>query len=161
MEASQPAPEPATSGGSRSATSIALWRHFGAVIGVWGAALLGLSVAVLPPSLLSGTIGMGIAQPVLAGIAALIGGAIGFVGARAVHHRAKARRQRERRAESLQSVLQLSASEQNQGACDPASHLPPPRSCTLAEFGALEGRNAVWVDAGCHRRSGRTVARSG
>lgn len=75
---------------------VALHSVFVPMIAVWGAALLGLATLVLPASLiahmavLSGAASLGsLAKFVFAGIAALLGGGLGFVVAAAIRESAK------------------------------------------------------------------------
>jgi len=147
---------------------------FAPILGVWGAALAGLSVMVLPPALIaqfaSGTVLMLLghqAQIVLAGGGAvLLGGALFMIASRAsranrirpgaaslVSHAARHVRaidpKRELGSGSLDEPLEALVFDvpvPAPVADAPATDLPPPRALDLAEFAQLPGRNAVWVE---------------
>jgi hypothetical protein len=168
-------------GGKPPRRPLALHPLFGAVLGLWGAALGGLVTLVLPRDLVltaaagAGLAGIGANAPfVLAAIAALAMGAVMFSVAGLITRRAsKARRPQDTLSIAALAVrhvrtidpqkdlgsrklddpieaipfasLKPSFETEEQDAAG-ASELPPPLELDLAEFGALPGRNAVWVE---------------
>ncbi len=144
---------------------------FAPILGVWGAALAGLSVMVMPTTLIAqfgkGTVLMLLgyqAQIVLAGGGALLlGGALFMIASRANRIRPGAAShvshaaphvlaidpKRELGSASLDEPLEalpFGVPAPAPVADAPASDLPPPRALDLAEFAQLPGRNAVWVE---------------
>jgi hypothetical protein len=172
--------------GRRSGSgSLVAHAVFAPLIGLWGAALGGLVVLVLPPPMIAGLTrslpgaeaGLPV-QPMLAGLAALVLGGVLFVLAAALTRRARHRAQRPSIAEfvvrrvrpidpqrdlgsrSLDEPIEAEPfatpawrdAEEADPAPEPESEpaladTPAgPRALDLAEFGALPGRNAVWVE---------------
>lgn len=151
-------------------------RLFAPLLGVWGAALGGLTTLVLPqPVLFSAAVALGLgalgglAPFALAAIAALILGAAMLMLARLISR--KTVRQADapslaamaiRRVRTIDPVSDLGSNSldepvasqpfashtpQAEPAPEAALHdLPPPRALDLGEFVALAGRNAVWVE---------------
>ncbi|MDZ4138430.1 MAG: hypothetical protein U0995_01030 [Erythrobacter sp.] len=149
---------------------------FAPMLGVWGAALAGLSIMVMPPVLIAqfskGTVLILLgqqAQIVLAiGGALLLGGALFMIAnrasraerggtdapslvARAASHVRAIDPKHELGSASLDEPLEAMpfappASAPSPVADAPVLTLPPPRALDLAEFAQLPGRNAVWVE---------------
>jgi len=147
---------------------------FAPMLGVWGAALAGLSIMVMPPVLIAqfskGTVLMLLgqrAQIVLAiGGALLLGGALFMIAsrasraerggadapslvARAASHVRAIDPKHELGSASLDEPLEampFAPPVLVEDAEVPTSDLPPPRALDLAEFAQLPGRNAVWVE---------------
>ncbi|PKP95168.1 MAG: hypothetical protein CVT75_03180 [Alphaproteobacteria bacterium HGW-Alphaproteobacteria-14] len=149
---------------------------FAPMLGVWGAALAGLSVMVMPPALIAqlskGSVLMPLgdrAQIVLAiGGALLLGGALLVIAsrasraerggtdapslvARAANHVRAIDPKHELGSASLDEPLEAipfaaPVPAHPPGADTPMLALPPPRALDLAEFAQLPGRNAVWVE---------------
>lgn len=151
-------------------------RLFAPILGMWGAAAGGLSTLVLPQSMVFtaafalglGVLG-GLAPFALAGLAALIMGAAMLLLARLMSRKAaqpvdapSLATMAMRYVRTIDPVTELGsgsldepvktqpfASLRPQAEPAPAAapqDLPPPRALDLAEFAALAGRNAVWVD---------------
>ena len=146
------------------------------MLGVWGAALAGLSIMVMPPVLIAqfskGTVLMLLgqqAQIVLAiGSALLLGGALFMIAsrasraerggadapslvARAASHVRAIDPKHELGSASLDEPLETMPFAPPVPAPSPVADapvlaLPPPRALDLAEFAQLPGRNAVWVE---------------
>ncbi len=149
---------------------------FAPMLGVWGAALAGLSIMVIPPVLIAqfskGTVLMLLgqqAQIVLAiGGALLLGGALFMIAsrasraerggadapslvARAASHVRAIDPKHELGSASLDEPLEAMPFAPPVPAPSPVADapvlaLPPPRALDLAEFAQLPGRNAVWVE---------------
>ena len=149
---------------------------FAPMLGVWGAALAGLSIMVIPPVLIAqfskGTVLMLLgqqAQIVLAiGGALLLGGALFMIAsrasraerggadapslvARAASHVRAIDPKHELGSASLDEPLETMPFAPPVPAPSPVADapvlaLPPPRALDLAEFAQLPGRNAVWVE---------------
>ena len=161
---------------------LALHPLFGAVLGLWGAALGGLVVLVLPRNLVleaaaqAGLAMIGASAPfVLAALAALVLGAAMFVLAKLLT-RAAAKARRPQKTPSLAAMalrevptinpaldlgsrrlddplealpftgLKPAVDDAAQEDAEPAEAAPPPVELDLAQFAALPGRNAVWVE---------------
>lgn len=160
--------------------SIASHRAFVPMLTIWGAALGGLSVAVLPRAMImqaamfTGLAGLGpLTRFALAAVAAIALGALAFTISGLVRRRAArsgvkdpvaamlAEKVRpidpvsELGSESLDAPIEESASDAQLQLCDPEARAQncfagadddsDPREMGLEEFGALPGRNAVWV----------------
>ncbi|PKP66550.1 MAG: hypothetical protein CVT85_01550 [Alphaproteobacteria bacterium HGW-Alphaproteobacteria-7] len=149
---------------------------FAPMFGVWGAALAGLSIMVMPPVLIAqfskGTVLMLLgqqAQIVLAiGSALLLGGGLFMIAsrasraerggadapslvARAATHVRAIDPKHELGSASLDEPLEAMPFAPPVPAPSPVADapvlaLPPPRALDLAEFAQLPGRNAVWVE---------------
>ena len=146
---------------------------FAPMLGLWGAALGGLTVLVLPQWRVAGALaGTGLAalgaqaQFVLAGAAALLLGGGLFAVAASLSHRARIRAAaptvaemaarrirpidptRELGSGSLDEPVIATPFAPNPFADDPAPEpeFAPPRALDLSEFAELPGRNAVWVE---------------
>jgi hypothetical protein len=149
---------------------------FAPMLGVWGAALAGLSIMVMPPVLIAqfskGTVLILLgqqAQIVLAiGGALLLGGALFMIAsrasraeragadapslvARAASHVRAIDPKHELGSASLDEPLETMPFAPPVPAPSPVADapvlaLPPPRALDLAEFAQLPGRNAVWVE---------------
>ncbi|HSJ79025.1 MAG TPA: hypothetical protein VK913_09875 [Erythrobacter sp.] len=157
----------------RKPQTLAEHRAFAPMLGLWGAALAGLSILVLPASLFaSAAQGSGLilfgdqAQVVLAGLAALLLGGVMYL-------LAGGRKREERQSSDTPSLAMLAT--RHVRAIDPKRDLgsasfddpvadvpfapkqpvqtppavqeaPKPRALDLSEFAELPGRNAVWVE---------------
>lgn len=164
----------------RTRTPLAAHRVFAPMLGLWGAALGGLVVLVLPqgPVLVgAASLGLAVLGPLarfaLAGAAALLLGGVLFACARALTR--KARRSGKapslaamamRHVRTIDPAKELGSSsldepveampfapvgkaaevEPDDSPTPPTDDLPPPRMLDLAQFAAMPGRNAVWVE---------------
>lgn len=162
-------------GRSRRPQTLAAHPAFAPMLGVWGAALAGLSIMVLPSAMIiAASKGTGLAQLgpqaqiALASFAALLlGGGLFILAARM--NRAACRRTgtpsltsmatrhdvrpidpaRELGSVSLDEpvvAMPFAATAEPEPAAAEAL-MPPPRELDLSEFGELPGRNGVWVAA--------------
>lgn len=162
-----------SSAAPRKPQTLAQHRAFAPLLGLWGAALAGLSILVLPASLVANAVkGSGLmllgnqAQLVLAVLAALLlGGVLYFI--------AGGWKREARRSADAPSIVAMAA--RHIRAIDPQRDLgsasfdepvadvpfapkqpvqpapaiqdaPPPLALDLSEFAELPGRNAVWVE---------------
>jgi hypothetical protein len=152
----------------------ALAQHpaFAPLLGGWGAALGGLTVLVLPGALVApalaamrlGDLGP-VGQPMLAMVAALIGGSVLLIAASRTARKARqladapslammaARRLRPINPKADLGIASLDEPLAAPGpgpatapAPATASEPAPPVALDLAQFAALPGRNAVWVE---------------
>ncbi len=149
---------------------------FAPLLGLWGGALAGMSVMVLPANLIaqavqgSGAMVLGgLAQPILAGLSAvLLGGTMYLLAggwkresgrnadapslvATASRHVRAIDPQRELGSASFDDpvVAMPFGAQPSPPAEAPAvaePDMPAPRALDLAEFATLPGRNAVWVE---------------
>lgn len=149
---------------------------FAPVLGLWGAALGGLVVLVLPPATAFAaavTVGLGVlggmAQFVLAALAATVLGTALFVMARKTGRNSprpasdpSLAMMALRRVQTIDPASELGSAsldepietmpfaarepEAEAEAAAPQETPPPPRMLDLSEFAALPGRNAVWVE---------------
>lgn len=170
-------PQERALGSKRRSGSLIAHPAFAPLLGLWGAALGGLTVTVLPAQLVASvtqrmaiaTLGVPV-QPLIAGFAALFVGGILFGAAMAVGRRT-------RRRSGTPSVVELAARGVrtinpardlgSRSLDEPIGAMPfaaapddaapvgaspahsVPRAMDLAEFGELPGRNAVWVEEPC------------
>lgn len=150
-------------------------RAFAPLLGLWGAALAGLSILVLPSSLVtSAAKGTGLVllgallQAVLAALAALLlGGLMYLLASRwrrekrrhahapsivtmAGHHVRALDPQRDLGSTSFDAPI---VSKQPVPPAPPIADTPPPRALDLGEFAELPNRNAVWVEDGPETQS--------
>jgi hypothetical protein len=162
---------------ARARRKLSAHPAFAPLLGLWGGALAGLSVMVLPANLIaqvaqgSGAIVLGgLAQPILAGLSAvMLGGTMYLVAggwkresgrnadasslvATASRHVRAIDPQRELGSASFDEpvVAMPFGAHPAQPAEEPAvaePQMPAPRALDLAEFATLPGRNAVWVEA--------------
>lgn len=159
---------------TRQPGKLSAHRAFAPMLGIWGAALGGLCVLVLPAQLIAqlGN-GTGImllgsqAQPVLAGgVAVLLGGALfaitnGMFGkarlnanapllvSLAARHVRAIDPKRELGSASFDeplAAMPFAAVAAAPEPADPFADAPPPLALDLADFAELPGRNAVWVE---------------
>lgn len=155
---------------------LAAHRWFAPILGIWGAALGGLTTLVLPQSMVFpaalalglGALG-GFAPFGLAGMAALILGATMLMLARLIARKAvppvdtpSLATMAMRYVRTIDPVTELGSGSldepvktepfaslrpQAEPVAAAAPHdLPPPRALDLGEFAALAGRNGVWVN---------------
>lgn len=155
---------------------LAAHRWFAPLLGVWGAALGGLSTLVLPqPMLIAAAFALGLgalgglAPFALAGIAAVIvGGAmlmLAWMIARKAVRQADApslAAMAMRHVRTIDPVTELGSGSLDEPVESPPfaqrrrqakpvadaapNDLPPPRALDLGEFAVLAGRNGVWVE---------------
>ncbi len=180
-------------GKARGAGPRALIAHrvFAPLLGLWGAALGGLAVLVLPAAALVPILrrlsvavpASALQAPLAVFAAAVLGGAL-FVGASALTKRVRSAAEvppvaatPRRRVRPIDPVRDLGSNslddpldtglfanaawreeleaahepplpEDDDGAPDETDMASPPREFDLSEFGAMPGRNAVWVEDG-------------
>lgn len=160
--------------------SLVAHRVFAPMLGLWGALLGGLAVMVVPSDLMEAatrgtavaTLG-GLAQPVIAGLAAVLLGCVLFVAAAAASRRARRRAsspsiaelavRRVRPIDPARDLGSLSLDDPIETApfatpawrdaetSEPEPEAEPrlasaPRELDLAQFAEFPGRNAVWVE---------------
>jgi hypothetical protein len=161
---------------ARARRTLSAHPAFAPLLGLWGGALAGLSVMVLPANLIaqlaqgSGAMVLGgLAQPILAVLSAvLLGGTMYLLAggwkresgrnadapslvATASRHVRAIDPQRELGSASFDEpvVAMPFGAQPSQPAEEPAvaePDMPAPRALDLAEFATLPGRNAVWVE---------------
>ena len=161
---------------ARARRTLSAHPAFAPLLGLWGGALAGLSVMVLPANLIakvaqgSGAMVLGgLAQPILAGLSAvLLGGTMYLLAggwkresgrnadapslvATASRHVRAIDPQRELGSASFDEpvVAMPFGAQPSSPAVEPAVAEPDmaaPRALDLAEFATLPGRNAVWVE---------------
>jgi hypothetical protein len=155
---------------------LATHRAFAPTLGLWGAALAGLSVLVLPAQFFAHTATrLGLALPpvatqsAIAALSALVLGGIMFLMARRAGRKARTSNDEarslvaaaKRRLHTIDPQRDLGSASLDEpvaaapfGGPDPvvghaqapATDMPPPRALDLEDFAALPGRNAVWVE---------------
>jgi hypothetical protein len=161
---------------ARARRTLSAHPAFAPLMGLWGGALAGLSVMVLPANLIAqvaqgsgAKVLGGLAQPILAGLSAvLLGGTMYLLAggwkresgrnadapslvATASRHVRAIDPQRELGSASFDEpvVAMPFGAQPSQPAVEPAvaePDMPAPRALDLAEFATLPGRNAVWVE---------------
>lgn len=163
-------------GPARARRRLSAHPVFAPLLGLWGGALAGLSVMVLPANLIgqvaegSGAMVLGgLAQPILAGLSAVLLGSTMYLlaggwkresgrnadapslVATASRHVRAIDPQRELGSASFDEpvVAMPFGAPPSPPTVEPAvaePDMPPPRALDLAEFATLPGRNAVWVE---------------